>query len=116
MNDLDLDTRIRAAAPQVSSPIGLADHSARQPFWAAQLRRIGLAPAPLHRDRLTPERIRIALATSMDCASHARTVAQQMGTEDGTTRALSLIATYTRSHPSDTAQHSNRINTSAPRL
>lgn len=29
MNDLDLDTRIRAAAPQVSSPIGLADHSAR---------------------------------------------------------------------------------------
>lgn len=29
MNDLDLDTRIRAAAPQISSPIGLADHSAR---------------------------------------------------------------------------------------
>lgn len=101
----------RAGIPSVVVPF-LAD----QPFWAAQLRRIGLAPAPLHRDRLTPERIRIALATSMDCASHARTVAQQMGTEDGTTRALSLIATYTRSHPSDTAQHSNRLNTSAPRL
>lgn len=29
MNDLDLETRIRAAAPQVSSPLGLAEHSAR---------------------------------------------------------------------------------------
>ncbi|MEE2568795.1 hypothetical protein V1638_05220 [Pseudarthrobacter sp. J64] len=29
MNDLDLETRIRAAAPQVSSPVGLAEHSTR---------------------------------------------------------------------------------------
>ncbi len=29
MNDLDLDTRIRAAAPPVSTPMGLADHGAR---------------------------------------------------------------------------------------
>lgn len=29
MNDFDLETRIRAAAPQVSSPLGLAEHSTR---------------------------------------------------------------------------------------
>lgn len=29
MNDLDLETRIRAAAPQASSPLGLAEHSTR---------------------------------------------------------------------------------------
>ena len=29
MNDLDLETRIRAAAPQVSQPLGLAEHSTR---------------------------------------------------------------------------------------
>jgi hypothetical protein len=29
VNDLDLETRIRAAAPQVSSPLGLAEHSTR---------------------------------------------------------------------------------------
>lgn len=29
MNDLDLETRLRAAAPEVSSPLGLADHAAR---------------------------------------------------------------------------------------
>ncbi|MEE2522390.1 hypothetical protein V1639_02840 [Pseudarthrobacter sp. J75] len=29
MNDLDLETRIRAAAPQVSIPLGLAEHSTR---------------------------------------------------------------------------------------
>lgn len=101
----------RAGIPSIVVPF-LAD----QPFWAAQLRRIGLAPAPLHRDQLTPERIRTALATSMDCASRARAVAQQMSTEDGTTRALSLIATYTRSHPSDTTEHNNRPNTSTTRL
>lgn len=100
----------RAGIPSIVVPF-LAD----QPFWAAQLRRIGLAPAPLHRDRFTPERIRTALATSMDCASRARTVAQQMSTEDGTTRALSFITTYTRSHPSDTRQRSNRTDTSTPR-
>lgn len=29
MNDLDLESRIRAAAPQVSQPLGLAEHSTR---------------------------------------------------------------------------------------
>lgn len=29
MNNLDLETRIRAAAPQVSGPLGLAEHSTR---------------------------------------------------------------------------------------
>ena len=29
MNDFDLETRIRAAAPHVSSPLGLAEHSTR---------------------------------------------------------------------------------------
>ena len=29
MNDFDLDTRIRAAAPHISSPMGLPDHGAR---------------------------------------------------------------------------------------
>lgn len=29
MNELDLETRLRAAAPQISSPLGLADHATR---------------------------------------------------------------------------------------
>ena len=39
MNDFDLDTRIRAAAPRVSSPMGLPDHGARILREARQRRR-----------------------------------------------------------------------------
>lgn len=82
---------VRAGIPSIVVPF-LAD----QPFWAEQLRRIGLAPASLHRNRLTPERVRAALAASMDCTARSRAVAQQMSTEDGTGKAVSLITACAR--------------------
>jgi len=42
MNDLDLDTRIRAAAPHVSTPLGVADHGARILHEARARRARGL--------------------------------------------------------------------------
>lgn len=81
----------RAGIPSIIVPF-LAD----QPFWAAQLRRAGLSPAPLHHDRLTPERMHAALDAAMDCARRSRAVAQQMSKEDGTTRAVALITASTR--------------------
>src|SRR5690606_13702280 len=50
----------RAGIPSIIVPF-LAD----QPFWAAQLHRIGIAPAPLHRDRLTSGKIQSAIAASI---------------------------------------------------
>ena len=76
----------RAGIPSIIVPF-LAD----QPFWAAQLRRAGLAPAPLHRGRLTPDRVQAAIAASMECASRCRTIAGQMSAEDGTATAVAII-------------------------
>lgn len=80
----------RAGIPSIVVPF-LAD----QPFWAVQLERLGLASPPLHRNRLTRDRVRAAIAASMKCAPRARQVAQHMSKEDGAKQAVSLIAKLT---------------------
>lgn len=81
----------RAGIPSVVVPF-LAD----QPFWAHQFQQLGLAPAPLHKNRLSPERVCAALAASMDCTGQARATAAQMSTEDGTGDAVSFITAATQ--------------------
>lgn len=76
----------RAGIPSVTVPF-LGD----QPFWAAQLARRGLAPAPLRPERLTADRVHTAIESAVDCTSQARAVAQQMSAEDGIERAVALI-------------------------
>lgn len=78
----------RAGVPSIVVPF-LGD----QPFWAAQLGRLGLAGPPLHKDRLTPTVVRDAIAASVDRAPRARMAADSMAEENGTASALSIIIT-----------------------
>ena len=75
----------RAGTPSILVPF-LSD----QPFWAAQLERIGLAGPPLHRNRLAPRRQRRDHGRDRR-AGRVRQAAEQMGTERGTEAALKHI-------------------------
>jgi len=81
----------RAGVPSIVVPF-LAD----QPFWAALLRRRGLAPAPLPRNALTSPLVRDAIRAAVQCAPAARDVAKAMRDEDGTGAALHLIVEHAR--------------------
>ena len=73
----------RAGTPSIVVPF-LAD----QPFWAAQLRRIGLAGPPLHRERLTPDGVTAAIAAAIGRAGRVQQAAERMSTEHGTEAAI----------------------------
>lgn len=76
----------RAGTPSIVVPF-IAD----QPFWAVQLQRLGLASPPLHRNKVTPDRVRTAISAAVQCEPKAREVAHQMSSEDGAARAVELI-------------------------
>lgn len=76
----------RAGTPSVVVPF-LAD----QPFWAAQLERIGLSGPPLHRERLDPAGVGAAIGAAMARAERVRHAAEQMSAEHGTETALAHI-------------------------
>ena len=76
----------RAGTPSIVVPF-LAD----QPFWAAQLRRIGLAGPPLHRKRLDPDRVTTAIAAGVSLTGRVHWAAEQMRSEHGTEAAIKLI-------------------------
>ncbi len=76
----------RAGTPSVVVPF-LAD----QPFWAAQLERIGLSGPPLHRERLNSAGTGAAISAAMARAERVRHAAEQMSTEHGTETALTHI-------------------------
>lgn len=73
----------RAGIPSVVVPF-LGD----QPFWAAQLQRIGLAGRPLHRERLAPDSVTAAIAAAITHTGRVQQAAEQMGTERGTEVAI----------------------------
>lgn len=76
----------RAGVPSIVAPF-LGD----QPFWAAALRRLGLAGAPLHRDRLTPLIVRDAIGMAIDRRNAVRAAAAAMAGEHGTATALEIV-------------------------
>jgi len=77
---------VRAGVPSVVMPF-LAD----QPFWARQLRRLGLAGAPLHRDRVTAAAVTRTIGDAVDRADATRRAADSMRAEDGPAEAVRVI-------------------------
>ena len=82
-------TTCAAGVPSVVVP-----HVGDQFYWATCLQRLGVAPSPLPRRKLTPgrlaERIRACIA-SEEMASRAQALAGQMAVEDGLAEARKLI-------------------------
>ena len=79
----------RAGVPSITVP-----HLADQPYWGCTLRKIGVAPKPLHRQDLTPKRLakRInEVISSQSMAERAKTLMKKIKTEDGLTAAVRLI-------------------------
>lgn len=79
----------RAGVPSIVVPF-FAD----QPFWGAQLHRIGVAPAPIPVGRLTAARVGAALDAVDRYAAAATDIGLRMRDDDGATTALDLIERY----------------------
>lgn len=77
---------VRSGAPSIVAPF-FGD----QPFWAAQLRRIGLAGLPLDPDRLSADRVAAAVEAASRFAEPTRRAGERMRAEDGTRAALDAI-------------------------
>lgn len=80
---------LRAGVPQLVIPF-----SADQPFWGAQVQRLGVAQPPIPRKKLSTERLAAAIETTLSSAA----IRQQVGkigericVEDGVSRAVSVI-------------------------
>lgn len=82
------------AATAAGTPSVVVAHIAEQAFWGRELARIGVAPAPLKRGRLSAS----ALARRISAVLHspekqykARALGERMAREDGVGTAVSLI-------------------------
>lgn len=73
----------RAGTPSIVVPF-LGD----QPFWAAQLQRVGLAGPPLDNRRLDPQGVAAAIRAALGHADRVRQAADRMQSENGTEAAL----------------------------
>ena len=80
----------RAGTPSIVAPF-LGD----QPFWAAQLRRTGLAGPPVDPHRLNPRRVADAIVGAMEHTDRVRAASLRMQSEDGTRAALAVLAAIT---------------------
>ncbi len=71
----------------------IVPHFADQFFWARQVARLGAAPAPLRRDRLTSDALAVRLTAALrpTVAHAAQTVAAQIAREDGTGAAVRVL-------------------------
>lgn len=80
---------LRAGIPAVPVPV-MAD----QPFWAARLRRLGVAPRPLPFHELTAASLGAAITTCLTDPTHRRRAAElasHIATEDGTAPVLAHV-------------------------
>ncbi len=79
---------LRAGVPAVPVPV-LVD----QPFWAARLHGLGVAPHPLPLSELTADTLTDALRSCLDRSTYPATeLARRIRAEDGPAVVLSLIA------------------------
>jgi sterol 3beta-glucosyltransferase len=68
-----------------------------QPFWAWQARKLGVAPKPVHRKRLTVERLIPAVEAAVydpGIRKRAMEIGHSLQTEGGVTHAVKLIHQY----------------------
>lgn len=79
------------AAARAGTPSVLVPFLGDQPFWARTLHRSGLTGRPLHRDRLTPQNVRAAIADAVGRQSTTHDVAERMRVEDGLGAAVAEI-------------------------
>ncbi|MER8154539.1 glycosyltransferase [Streptomyces sp. NPDC094472] len=85
---------LRAGVPAVPVP-AMAD----QPFWAARLHRLGVAPRPLPLDALTAESLGTAITTCLTepaLRRRAAELADAIGAEDGVAAVLAHIGVVGR--------------------
>ena len=86
-----------AAACQAGVPSITVPHLADQPYWGYTLRKIGVAPKPLHRQDITPKRLakRInQVISSQSMVKKAKALMEKIEMEDGLTTAVRLIEAY----------------------
>lgn len=85
---------LRSGVPQIVMPF-----SADQPFWAAQVARLGVAARPIPPKQLSRERLLDALAQTSQPGMRARAahVAGQVRQERGVDTAVNLIEAYAQS-------------------
>ena len=86
-----------AAACRAGVPSIIIPHLADQPYWGYTLRKIGVAPKPLHRQDMTPKRLaqRInQVISSRSMMEKAKALMKKIEVEDGLTTAVGLIEAY----------------------
>jgi len=82
------------SAARAGCPSVVIEHFLDQSLWAAELVRLGVARAPLHRRNLTSRKLATALRRTVDShgfRQRATALAESMRNEDGTGRAVELI-------------------------
>ncbi|MDH5525797.1 MAG: glycosyltransferase [Nitrospirota bacterium] len=94
-------TATAAGKPQV-----VVEHIADQLAWGMVLKRLGIAPAPLHRRNVTPKKLARAVRRVLDhphMAQAARAAARRMhpGMDNGVARAVTLIEQALRPNAAD---------------
>jgi sterol 3beta-glucosyltransferase/vancomycin aglycone glucosyltransferase len=98
-------TTLRAAVPSVTVP-----HVSDQFAWSDELHRLGVAPTPLKRTKLTAaalaSRIREAVGNAR-MKTAATLIQQRMANDDGPTRAAQMIESACANHSQATVRHKN---------
>ena len=82
-------TATRAGRPQV-----VVEHLTDQVLWGTILKRLGIAPAPLHRRTVTPKKLARAVKKAVGHAAMEQAAGQageQLCAEDGVARAVALV-------------------------
>ncbi|MCC6495195.1 MAG: glycosyltransferase family 1 protein [Propionibacteriaceae bacterium] len=79
------------AATRAGTPSVLVPFLGDQPFWAAQLQRIGLAGPPLRREHLKTADATAAIAAAIGHAGRVQLAAAEMSSEHGTDAALRYL-------------------------
>jgi UDP:flavonoid glycosyltransferase YjiC (YdhE family) len=85
---------LRAGVPTLIVP-----HMADQPFWGSRVAALGVGPAPIPRNRLTPERLANAIrqaATDPGMRERAVALGQRIRAQDGVGTAVALIERHLR--------------------
>lgn len=86
-----------AAACRAGVPSIIIPHLADQPYWGCTLRKIGVAPKPLHRQDLTPKRLATRInqvVSSQSMMEKARVLMKKIEMEDGLTTAVKRIEEF----------------------
>ncbi len=83
---------LRAGIPSITVP-----HVMDQLFWGQRLFELGVGPRPLPRKQLTAERLAKAITLTVhdkDMKHRATALAEKIGVEDGTTKAVEWMSRY----------------------